>query len=198
MTERLSISTSDGETLEARIDSPEAPERVTVFCHPHPLQGGSMMAPLMIAVTQKLVDRRHTVVRFNFRGTGSSTGSHESGVGELLDVAAAVDVALKLGLPLGIAGWSFGAWTALRWLAEQEAALPYAGIAPPPNGLPDVLPDGPKRIILGTREQVIDAAALTDYAKRQSIDLLLTPGDHFFHGRGKRIGDLVGQALEDL
>jgi hypothetical protein len=26
---------------------------------------------------------------------------------------------------------------------------------------------------------------------------VLTPGDHFFHGRGKRIGDLVGQALED-
>jgi alpha/beta superfamily hydrolase len=44
---------------------------------------------------------------------------------------------------------------------------------------------------------VIDSDTLVEYAKKQSIDVVLTPGDHFFHGRGKRIGDLVGQALED-
>ncbi len=197
MTERLEVKTSDGQTLEARIDSPEDASRFTVFCHPHPLHGGSMNAPLMIAVANRLVDRGHGVLRFNFRGTGSSTGSHDYGQAELEDVTAAMEVARERGLPLGLAGWSFGAWTALRWLAEHEEVIPYVGIAPPTQSLPPDLPAGPKRFIVGTREQVIDPDALIAYADDQSIDVVLTPGDHFFHGRGKRIGDLVGQGLED-
>lgn len=197
MTERLELETRDGETLEARIDSPDEPSRFTVFCHPHPLQGGSMNAPLMIAVANQLVARGHAVLRFNFRGTGSSTGSHDQGEGELNDVAAAIDLARDRGLPLGLTGWSFGAWTALRWLAAEEETIPYAGIAPASLRLPDELPSGPKRFIIGTREQVVDPDALIAYANAHSIDVVLTPGDHFFHGRGKRIGDLVGQGLED-
>ncbi len=197
MTERLELATRDGETLEARIDSPDDPSRFTVFCHPHPLQGGSMNAPLMIAVANQLVARGHAVLRFNFRGTGSSTGSHDEGEGELNDVAAAMDLARERGLPLGLTGWSFGAWTALRWLAAEEETIPYVGIAPASLRLPDELPSGPKRFIIGTREQVVDPDELIAYAEEQSIDVVLTPGDHFFHGRGKRIGDLVGQGLED-
>ena len=197
MSERLRLTTSDGETLEARIDSPGAPERTTVLCHPHPLQGGSMNAPLMIAVAGRLVERGHTVLRFNFRGTGASSGSHDYGTAELMDVAAAMERARLPGHPVGLAGWSFGASTALTWLADTGETIPYAGIAPPPDDLPDSLPGGPKRIVLGTRDQVIDVDALIAYADANSIDLILTPGDHFFHGRGKRIGDLVGQALED-
>ena len=197
MTERLELETRDGETLEARIDSPEKPNRFTVFCHPHPLQGGSMNAPLMIAVANQLVARGHAVLRFNFRGTGSSTGSHDEGEDELSDVSAAMDLARDRELPLGLAGWSFGAWTALRWLAGEEETIPYVGIAPASVRLPDVLPPGPKRFVIGTREQVVDPEELIAYAKEQSIDVVLTPGDHFFHGRGKRIGDLVGQGLED-
>jgi alpha/beta superfamily hydrolase len=52
-------------------------------------------------------------------------------------------------------------------------------------------------MILGTRDQLIEREPLIAYAEEQAIDLVLTPGDHFFHGRGKRIGDLVGQGLED-
>ena len=156
-----------------------------------------MNAPLMIAVAKRLVERGHAVLRFNFRGTGASSGSHDYGRAELDDVATAVTVGRERGLPLGLAGWSFGAWTALRWLASTEDTMPYVGIAPATTDLPDTLPAGPKRIILGTREQVIDGEALISYANEQAIDLVLTPGDHFFHGRGKRIGDLVGQGLED-
>jgi hypothetical protein len=197
MTERFEIETSDGETLEARIDSPDNPSRFTVFCHPHPLEGGSMNAPLMIGVANRLVDRGHTVLRFNFRGTGSSTGTHDYGEGELADVSAAMVVARDRELPLGLTGWSFGAWTALRWLASEQETMPYVGIAPASADLPADLPPGPKRIIIGTREQVVDPESLITYAEQQSIDVVLTPGDHFFHGRGKRIGDLVGQGLED-
>ena len=196
MTERLSINTSDGVTLEARIDSPEQPERLAVVCHPHTLQGGSMNAPLMIAVTLQLVERGHTVLRFNFRGTGESTGEHDFGNGELTDITAAMDVAKTKDLPIGLAGWSFGASMALQWLGTTSSAIPYVGIAPPPQTLPENLPAGPKRVIVGNRDQVIDLAALQSYVVENGIDLVITPGDHFFHGRGKRIGDLVGEGLE--
>ena len=156
-----------------------------------------MMAPLMIAVTKQLVGRGHAVLRFNFRGTGASTGTHDYGQAELEDVSAAVEFGRTRELPIGLSGWSFGAWAGLRWLAGAEDSMPYVGIAPATTDLPETLPTGPKRIILGSREQVIDGEALIAYAKEQSIDLILTPGDHFFHGRGKRIGDLVGQGLED-
>ncbi len=195
MSDRIELSTSDGQTLEARWDRAANPVGVAVFCHPHPLDRGTMNAPLMIGVTLRLVERGLSVLRFNFRGTGSSTGSHDHGKSETLDVAAAVGVARATGLPLGIAGWSFGAAVALNWLAEDPDPPPYAGIAPQAEKLPGSLPPGSKRIIVGTRDQVVDIEALIAYADRMSIDLVFTPGDHFFHGRGKKIGDLVVQGL---
>jgi hypothetical protein len=197
MIERVSLSTSDGETLEARWDRPDHPAGVVVFCHPHPMQGGSMMAPLMVAVTTRLVERGFAVLRFNFRGTGQSSGAHDEDGAQVHDVAAAVDTARDPRLPLCLAGWSFGAGMALRWLAGQQEAIPYAGIAPWWAVVPeDDLPAGAKRIVLGTRDQVVDRETIRTYAETHSIDLVLTPGDHFFHGRGKKIGNLVAQGFE--
>lgn len=155
------------------------------------------MTPLMIAVTTRLVDSGFSVLRFNFRGAGASSGVHDYGEAEQLDIAAAVNEARKSGLPLRLAGWSFGAATALRWLALQTEPIPYVGIAPPRQFLPEELPGGRKRIVLGTRDQLVDTEALIEYARDQHIDLVLTPGDHFFHGKGKKVGDLVAQGFED-
>jgi alpha/beta superfamily hydrolase len=196
MTERLKLTTSDGVTLEARIDSPSQPTRLTVFCHPHPLRGGSMNAPLMIAVAAQLVENGHSVLRFNFRGTGASEGQHDYGRGELNDITAAFAFAETRELPVSLTGWSFGAAAALQWLADSDSTVPYVGIAPPPENLPDDLPSGPKRVIIGNRDQIVDGEALRTYAVDHGIDLLITSGDHFFHGRGKRIGDLVAQGLK--
>jgi alpha/beta superfamily hydrolase len=195
MTERFTMDTTDGVTLEARWDSPQEPAGAVVFCHPHPLQGGTMMAPLMIAVAMRLVDRGLSVLRFNFRGTGNSGGAHDHGGSEQLDVGVAFARASETGLEVSLAGWSFGAATALRWLSGQETGVAYVGIAPPSEGLPESLPPGPKRIVVGTRDQLIDVDQLRAYAASHSMDLVLTPGDHFFHGRGKKIGDLVYEGL---
>ncbi len=197
VTERTTLATSDGLSLEAKIDHAEAPARVAVLCHPHPDWGGTMNSPLMIAITKVLVARGHTVVRFNFRGVGSSGGTRTQGETEIEDVTAAVRHAETLDLPLAIGGWSFGAWMALKWIAATASVVPYAGVAPPPERLPTELPSGgPKRVILGSRDQVIDRDALREYAVAHGIDIVLTPGDHFFHGRGDRIGTLVAQGLE--
>ena len=195
MSERDTITTEDGQALEARWDRANRPHGTVVFCHPNPLDRGTMNAPLMIAVTLRLVERGFSVLRFNFRGTGESSGTHDDGDSERLDVAAAVLSARERELPVSLAGWSFGAAVGLNWLADHGETIAYAGIAPPPERLPDELPNGPKRIILGHREQVVDADSLLAYCKAHTIECVLTPGDHFFHGRGSRIGDLVAEGL---
>ena len=198
VTERITFATSDGETLEGRWDSHPEPRYTTVFCHPHPLEGGSMMAPLMVSVTQRLVSRGHRVLRFNFRGTGESSGSHDYGKAELLDTAAAVALAEQRSEVTGISGWSFGAAVALNWLICEQSSIAYAGIAPPTRMIEGAPTSAARRVILGNRDQVIDRDKLQAYAIETGIDLVLTPGDHFFHGRGKRIGDLVAEGLETI
>ena len=157
-----------------------------------------MMAPLMISVTQRLVSRGHHVLRFNFRGTGASSGRHDYGKSELLDVEAAVALANQKSPVTGISGWSFGAAVALNWVIAEQSSIAYAGVAPPTRMMQGSPTSGARRIILGNRDQVIDREKLQAYAIEAGIDLVLTPGDHFFHGRGKRIGDLVGEGLEAL
>ena len=155
-----------------------------------------MNNPLMISITTRLVENGFSVLRFNFRGTGESTGVHDSGNAELLDIDAAYAEAVDLGLPVGVAGWSFGAGTSLHWLAARREHLAWVGIAPAAQHMPENLPDGAKRIIVGTRDQLIDTQVVIEYAAEHSIDVILTSGDHFFHGRGERIGNLVSEGFE--
>jgi alpha/beta superfamily hydrolase len=200
------IAAADGVTLESQWDLPESlPERATVLCHPHPLHGGTMNAPLIRAVAASLVDDGQAVLRFNFRGVGASAGGWGGGIDEMHDVAGAVDAAIRefAGLPIGLAGWSFGAMTSLRWQAVAGSDLPWAGIAPPISltaggDLPDPEGLGSARrlFLIGDRDQFTAADELRRYADRAGADFVLLPGsDHFFYFRERRVGDLVAAHL---
>jgi len=200
------LQTVDGVRLEARWDRPDRPTLAVVFCHPHPLHGGTMTAPLMDAVTRRLVTRGCAVLRFNFRGTAGSEGAHGAGETEIADVAAAVDAArvAEPALPLGLCGWSFGAVVALAWEARTRATLPYVGIAPPMDrGLVPVLPTpesllpARRSFIVGDRDQFVPVTDLAEYAARLDADLHVLPGsDHFFWFREAQVADLVHRGLE--
>ncbi len=199
-----SLRTSDDLTLEALWDGPDDPELAIVFCHPHPLHGGSMRAPLLRKVTSHLNERGIGVLRFNFRGVGASQGDHDGGVGELLDIDAAW-VALTAKAPgarHGIVGWSFGAATSLVWVDRQARAVPWVGIAPPvASELTPDLPASPARsgrksIIVGDRDQFVPVAELAAYAATVGAELHVMPGsDHFFYFREPRVATLVADGL---
>ena len=202
---RLAIESSEGVVLEARWETPAEPTSTLVFCHPHPLQGGTMSAPLMVAVTKALVDVGVAVLRFNFRGVGESTGEHDYGDAEQEDIEAAVVAAANEhpSLPLSIAGWSFGAATSLRWQATTGSTLPYAGIAPPVlreryPGLPGRgdLASAPRTIILGDRDQFSPVPAAERYAAEIGADLKILKGsDHFFYFREERVAAMMAEAI---
>lgn len=201
------MMTGDGEGLEGRWDGPAAPDVVVVLCHPHPQHGGTMTAPLMGAVTRRLAGDGCAVLRFNFRGVGMSSGRWGGGIAEVSDVAAAVAEARLThpALSLGIAGWSFGAATALRWQAEAGDASPYVGIAPPVSrestpALPEPAELAParRRFVLGDRDQFVTVDELQQYADGIAAELVVMKGsDHFFHFRDQRVAELVAEGLAD-
>lgn len=57
-----------------------------ILCHPHPLYGGDMDNLIIYEVANYLSEKGFISLRFNFRGTGGSEGSHEYGTGEIEDV----------------------------------------------------------------------------------------------------------------
>jgi uncharacterized protein len=160
-----------------------------------------MFAPFMNGLTDHLVGCGHAVLRFNFRGTGESGGTHDGGIAEVHDVQAAFDDATERYPTVFMAGWSFGAATALRWLAWAQSAVPYAGIAPAVHYAPEPpeLPGGPKLIIVGERDQVIDREHLIAYAREIRAEVVEVPGaDHFFYFREQHVGDLIADFFEAL
>lgn len=86
-----------------------------MFCHPHPLYGGTMHTKAVYRAAEALNVAGLRALRFNFRGVGCSTGTFDDGIGEEEDVRAALGW-LKLGLPdapVVLGGASFGSMVAL-------------------------------------------------------------------------------------
>ncbi len=199
------IRVSASVSLESQWDRPDEPDRGVVLCHPHPLHGGTMRVPLMAAIAADLVARNVAVLRFNFRGVGRSTGSHDAGLAEIDDVAAALSHAREAhpDLEFGVAGWSFGAATALRWHARDRAEENYVGIAPGigPNAgqrLPDPesLHSATRTFIVGERDQLVPADLVVDYADRAGATVHVLQGsDHFFYFREQKVACLLAAGL---
>ncbi len=85
-------------------------EKGVVVTHPHPLYGGNMDNPVVEQIVQSYFEKGFTTLRFNFRGTGKSSGMFDNGMGELDDVRAALAFLKESGVKdLTLAGYSFGA-----------------------------------------------------------------------------------------
>jgi uncharacterized protein len=93
-----------------------APPPAAVVCHPHPLFGGTMHNKVVYQAAKTIHRFGLPVLRFNFRGVGLSEGKHDDGIGEADDVLAAIDFLAGEfpGMPLLVAGFSFGSWVGLR------------------------------------------------------------------------------------
>src|ERR1700732_1667485 len=66
------------------------PPLAAAVCHPHPLFGGTMHNKVVYQTAKTLHRFGLPVLRFNFRGVGTSEGAHDEGRGEQEDVSAAL------------------------------------------------------------------------------------------------------------
>ena len=126
---RVSIPAGHGH-LEGILREASSAVAAAVVCHPHPRGGGTMNNNVVYRAAKALVAGGVTALRFNFRGVGASTGSHDDGVGEEDDVRAALDFlrAHAPGLPIWIAGFSFGARVGLTVGARSDDVVKLMGI----------------------------------------------------------------------
>lgn len=176
--------------------------RYAVVCHPHSLYGGTMDNKVVTTVARALREAGMTTLRFNFRGVGTSEGVFDSGVGETADAdaVAAWGAARWPGRGLVIAGFSFGAYVALR-LAQQRPATHLITIAPAVgrfdfSGLEP--PPCPWLVVQGDADEVVDAQSVIAWrdALEPRPQLLIMPGaGHFFHGRLLELRDAVLDAV---
>lgn len=162
---RVSIPVAHGR-LEGILREASSAVAAAVVCHPHPRGGGTMNNNVVYRAAKALVAGGVTALRFNFRGVGTSTGSYDEGVGEEDDVRAAVDYLREQapGLPIWIAGFSFGARVGLSVGARSDDIEKLLGI-----GLALKMFDY-SVLARSTKPKAIIQAAQDEYGAREEIE----------------------------
>jgi alpha/beta superfamily hydrolase len=179
-----------GPRLDARVHVPAGARRAVVICHPHPLYGGSMNSPVPLALAKVLSDEvadEVAWVRFDFRGVGASEGTFDDARGEVDDVAAAMAFLRERlpGVPLSVAGHSFGSFVALAAAARDGAVDRLLLLAPSTRffAFRERVPAYPHdlTIFLGDRDEYCDVDEGKALAEELGAELHVFEGfDHHF------------------
>ena len=202
--------TSDKLTLEGVLSVPDGlsgPLPAMVVCHPHPLLGGDMENPVVMAICRRANEGGIATLRFNFRGAGGSEGEFSKGAEERRDVAAALDVLRRWrGIDrrrLALAGYSFGASMVLRGLKLYRAAGSLVLVAPPLSSLrgSPVFKDGrPKLFVVGRKDKLVSSAELQrelDGIRGEVRFSEIEGADHSFGGHEGGVAERVAEFLSE-
>lgn len=138
-------------------------------------------------------------LRFNFRGVGGSDGAFDEGRGELEDALAVIAARGTPELPWMLAGFSFGGFiaaSAAARLPESERPARLVLIAPSTK-LQHVPPVAADTIVIhGEADDTVPLSATLDWAKPQSLPIIVLPGvGHFFHGQLSWLKDVLIRQL---
>ena len=209
---RITIE-SDGASLEGVLTLPEGaggvsphaeggPFPAVVICHPHPQYGGSMHNNVVAAVASSVVARGIAALMFNFRGVGGSDGvpgdrdeAHTDTTNVLAYTAALDEVDADR---VGLAGYSFGAGTAVGVVSD---ALPALALVSLPlmmaEGAHDALAAyaGPLLLISGSEDEGSNEAglqALAESCAGEASVRVVAGADHFWWGDEYAIEQTVG------
>lgn len=185
-------------------------KKVALLCHPNPLYGGTMKNKVVTTMFNFARDEGMHVVRFNFRGTGKSTGEHDYAKGEIEDAMAVLQwihnktPATKVWL----GGFSFGGYVIAR-VAEQLLVTPHIWglsdlelmkvilMAPSVenNDASDVMLPTQKTIqIYGDKDEVVSPELMQKFADNKQIaTYVIKDAGHFFHGRLTELKSLLEQ-----
>ncbi|MDW3218467.1 MAG: alpha/beta family hydrolase [Acidimicrobiales bacterium] len=190
----------DGTRLEGDLLAPAEASGTAVVCHPHPLYGGSRQDAVVAALTRAFVGCGRRVLRFDFRGTGGSQGTHDGGGAERSDLLAAIEAVDPGTGPLTIAGYSFGADIALS--VVHPAAAGWIVVAPPlaiitPEDMPASTDGRPVTVITGEHDQFNSPPQLRsrlDGWANAELHVIDT-ADHFFAGSHQALSEIATAAI---
>jgi alpha/beta superfamily hydrolase len=198
--------------LEGLLDEPsgswkEHPRAIAVFAHPHTAHGGTMHTKVVYQAAKGLARTGCAVLRFNFRGAGSSAGQFDAGPGEMNDFRAALEFTIArypYVRDVWAGGFSFGAWVALVVGAVDTRVTALVGIAPPIGSYNfSALKHStkPKFFIQGDRDQLCPLSDLRRFYAELSEPkelVVIEDADHLFDGKAGEIGDALEDLLQDF
>ena len=180
--------------------------RAAVVSHPHPLFGGTMHNKVVYRIAKAFHDTGFAVLRFNFRGTQQSAGSHDYGRGEMDDLRAALHF-IEQRYPkaeLWAAGFSFGAAVTLKTACSDARvrALVLAGLPVSKFGEYELsqgaLCEKPKLLMQGANDQFGSVADLERFYESLSGEKqmkVIADADHFFEGQLHQLYDAVREFI---
>lgn len=193
--ERLLLPGAAG-NLEVVVATPEQPRGLALIAHPHPLYGGTLDNKVVQTLARAFIAQHHVAVRMNFRGVGASDGVYDEGAGETEDwlVVAQAMRTQHPDLPLALAGFSFGAFVQAR-VAARLAPRRLVLVGPAVNRFSvDQVPAG-TLVIHGEEDDVVPLQAVLDWARPQSLPIVVVPGTgHFFHGKLVELARIVNHS----
>jgi alpha/beta superfamily hydrolase len=176
-----------------------------VICHPHSLYGGSMDVSLVVSIARTLAERGIIALRFNFRGVERSEGEFGEGVGELDDVAGAVDFLLQEesvdAEKLYLVGYSFGAWVGLQHAEHDPRICGVVAIGLPMGRSEEGFLSSytrPKFFIAGGDDSVCPPDMLRRFVEGLPSPKevhILKGTDHFLIGREQEVAEAVADFI---
>jgi len=178
---------------------------IALVLHPHPQFGGTMNNQIAYQLFYMFSKRGFAVLRFNFRGVGSSEGTWDDGPGEIADFRAALDVmaAQYPDTELWTAGFSFGSWVALTVGATDDRVRVLIGIAPPLDRYDfSVVAKStkPKFFIQGEFDEICPLKRMYEFYSQapEPKELVVIDGaSHLFDGKVLEVGDAIEDLLGD-
>jgi hypothetical protein len=194
--------------LEAILWTPATtvpPQLAAVVCHPHPLFGGTMHNKVVYQAAKSLDALGIPVLRFNFRGAGLSGGEHDRGQGEQGDVRSALDFLHNEfpGVPLLVAGFSFGSVVGLRVGCEDPRVSHLIGLGIPVNSSDFSFLNGcnkPKLFVHGSNDKFGAAEKVKTLVASwpgENRLVVVDEADHFFAGKLDQLDRAINTWLTD-
>ena len=176
-----------------------------VFGHPHTEYGGTMHTKVVYQAAKALSRIGCAVLRFNFRGAGTSDGRFSNGPGEMDDFRTALDFMSDRysGAALWTDGMSFGSYVALAVGAGDPRVSTLAGIAPPLTRYdfePVRVSEKAKFFVQGERDELCPLKDMQAFYARAADpkELVVIDGaDHLFDGKLVELSEAIEDLLGD-
>jgi len=184
--------------IECALDLPAEgvpPRGLALICHPNPTQGGTMDNKVVQTLARAFLQLGYRTARFNFRGIGKSEGGWDEGRGEIDDALAVLQAVREPGEVLVLAGFSFGGYIASQAALRipDDAKAERMVLVGPAASRFDTAPVPPDTLVIhGEIDDVVPLQAVLDWARPQSLPVVVVPGvGHFFHGQLPLLKNLV-------
>lgn len=181
---------------------PGSAGRGVIVTHPHPLYGGDMHNPVVLAACRAYRQKGFATLRFNFRGVGRSTGRYGEGTGEQADVTAAVSWMVAAGAGrLDLTGYSFGAWVNALTGGDFDAVVRMVMLSPPVSFIDfSAVGELPRLglVVTGEHDDIAPAEEVRAALKRWNPAArfeTVAGTDHFYSGALQRLESLLAACL---